>query len=452
MKSRPMLLTAGGSPAPGSGGSGLRPGPVAGPTAARIGAGLEGAAFLVLLLVTAMRPLLAETYESSAPLFAGALADLKSPTPATTAGFDLAIWLSAVAATLARLLHRRRWRPTGLELGLAFALLAAIISTWTAGNKRLAINASVDWLSAGALVIVLANLCRDRRRTGLVLAAIIASGLASAAASVLQVTVDFERTREEYERNKADLWKDRAPDDPHIQLYERRLRANEATAFLSHSNVAGSLFLLAGFAALAAGGMAGQRPIRWLAYAAGAALLAVIPLTGSKGALLASLAGVVLMAGLFAARRWPARYPRGAFAALAAATAGMAGLAVLLARARGGLPGASLDFRWNYWEVTARIARDHLWTGVGALNFDRAYLACKPIAFPEEIKDPHNFLLSVLVQWGLPGLIGLLLALSGGAWVAWRRWVGELRMADRGSRTEGDPCPAVGKTRRADTT
>jgi hypothetical protein len=81
-----------------------------------------------------------------------------------------------------------------------------------------------------------------------------------------------------------------------------------------------------------------------------------------------------------------------------------------------------LRFRWNYWQVTSDIIAHHLPTGVGALNFDRAYLQAKPVQFPEEIRDPHNFALSIIAQWGILGGIGLLAVFAGASYVAARTW------------------------------
>lgn len=394
---------------------------------------LERGAFFALLLLIGMRPLLSETYESSEGMFAEYVREVNVTTPATTAGFDLAIWLAALATTVAVAWRRRSaetpgsafrtWRWTGLELGFVLMVGAAVVSTIAAAsNQRLALNASVDWLSGVALAMVLSNLCRHRLHVVLVLAVIVAAGAASAAKSVMQVTTEYRETREDYEQNKAKLWGEVPPDDPRVLLYERRMAANEAAGFLAHSNVQGSFLLLCGFAALAAGGLAGPVWIRWGLGAGGGVLLAAILLTGSKGALAAT--GIFLL--LFAVVHFfPSALRRHWRSALAVGWAfvvlGAAGLAVF-GLTRGELPGSSLAFRWNYWQITGEIAREHPWTGVGALNFDRAYMQHKPIDFPEEIRDPHNFVLSILAQWGLPGAAGVMLALVGGSLVAVRRW------------------------------
>jgi len=151
-------------------------------------------------------------------------------------------------------------------------------------------------------------------------------------------------------------------------------------------------------------------------------MLAAIFLTGSKGAVLAAACGLFILLMLHPLQALLRRHWR---VALALGWAGvLLGSVVVTAYglARGGLPGSSLAFRWNYWQVTTRIIGEHPWTGVGALNFDHAYMRLKPIDFPEEIRDPHNFVLSIVAQWGLPGLIGMTLAAVGASLSAARQW------------------------------
>ncbi|GMU20958.1 MAG: hypothetical protein AMXMBFR13_10540 [Phycisphaerae bacterium] len=397
--------------------------PVAvGEVSGRIATQLENTALLVLLAVVAMRPLMSETYESELTRIAHASGGAEATTPATTAGFDLAIWGAALATTAAAW-RRRRWHLTGLEAGAALMFLGAVISTAVvASNKRLALNASADWLTALALMMVVANLCRDRLRVGLVLAVVIASGAASAAKCVMQAAVEFEETRQHYLQNKAEFWRDVPLDDPRVELYERRMNAAEAYGFMAHSNAQGSLLVLAALTAVAAGAVSQSWVGRAFGFGVGTALALCIPLTGSRGALLAGGVGLVLLIVLWSVggilrRRWRLTLA-GIWLVIGLAVAGVVGFGLV----RGGLPGSSLGFRWNYWQVTSRVVAEHFWTGVGALNFDRHYLRYKPIDFPEEIKDPHNFVVAVLAQWGVLGAVGLLAALVGASFVFIRRW------------------------------
>jgi len=379
-----------------------------------------------LLITVAMRPLLAETYQSSLPSIVRAIGTEDALTPAATAWCNLAIWAAAVAATASALLRRRPWRATGIEIGALALLLGAVVSTVIASNKRLAANASCDWLTALVMLIVLANLCRDRLRIALVRAAITASGMASAAKCLLQVGVEFAETRQMYEEHRDEFWNRQGIplDDSRVELYERRMQAGEASGFAAHSNTAGAWLGLAGFAVLALGGLAASRARLAKAVCAAVAitLFSTILTTRSTGAMVAAGVGFGLWLPLRFVHRRGHRHWRAVLIAVWLGIIAAVAAVVAVGSARGALPGASLSFRWNYWQVTSRMIAQYPWTGVGARNFDRAYLALKPIEYPEEIRDPHNFLMAVLSQWGIPGGAGLVLVLVGGSVVVARTW------------------------------
>lgn len=386
---------------------------------------LDAAAFFIVLLIVAMRPLLSETFHSNLHSIARAAEAVGEPTPATTAWLDFGIWAAAIATAVSSFLQKRRWRLTGAEFGGAILVIAAVISTAAASNKRLALNASSDWLTALVVVAVVANLCRDRMRIGLLLAALAASGMAAVAKSGMQVGLEYPETRAHYEQNKETFWgaQNVSLDDSSVTLYERRLEAGEASGFFPVSNTNAAWLGLAGFSALALGGLVWRRRRAWMVTLVPAVLaFAAIFLTGSKGAMLAMAAGVVIWLVLVRCHlhlqdRW-----RLTLLAAWLVLVGLVSAGITYGVARGGLPGDSLQFRWNYWTATQDILAEHLTTGVGALNFDHAYLAVKPIEYPEEIRDPHNFILSVLAQWGLLGGVGLLAVFVGGSIVVARTW------------------------------
>lgn len=415
--------------------------PKGGPTdpRRRTARAIETVAFFVLLLVVAMRPLISETYDAQFHSIDRAIGMPAITTPATTAWFDLAIWSCAVAVAVAVVLDRRPWRLTGVEIGWLVMILAAGISTWPASNQRLALNASADWLTAGVLLMTLTQVARVRWRAILILTVIVASSLTAAARCGMQVGVEFRETIAEYEQTKEVFWRQQgiALDAPEVELFERRMAARQATGFFPYSNVQAAGLALAGFAALALMATAGTNVLRRSAWAAVAAVLfAAILLTSGRGALLAAVIGLLLWWCLARWQSvWKKHWSKALLVAGLLAVLGAAGV-VGWGRLFGGLPGASLDFRWNYWQATVQMIDEHPWTGVGALNFDRAYLAYKPIEYPEEIKDPHNFLLSIVAQWGALGGVGLLMCLIGGTWT----WLGrEGRLAEVRTAGHGPP-------------
>ena len=136
-------------------------------------------------------------------------------------------------------------------------------------------------------------------------------------------------------------------------------------------------------------------------------------LTQSKGGILAFLAGLALCGLLLGIDRWlPAQKRRIVailipVALLLAAGAGYA--MVRYGMTHGRLPGGnSMLVRWQYWAASARMYADHRLTGIGPGNFSDYYTHYKPAAALESVADPHNFLLSLLTQYGPLGLIGFL--------------------------------------------
>ncbi|HPD31442.1 MAG TPA: O-antigen ligase family protein [Phycisphaerae bacterium] len=393
------------------------------PVAGRVPHALDGMAFLVLLLIVSMRALLSETYESGLTGVSQAVGDIASLTPATTVMLDTAIWVAAAMAALATLLRSRSWQRTGIEAGWAIMAVAAVCSCCVASNKRLAINASCDWLTTPVLAITLANLLRERRRVVLVLAVVVASGLASATKCGSQLGWEFGDTWQAYQEQKAEFWGRQgvALTDPTVELFERRMMAREATGFLPYSNAQGAGLILAGFAGIALAFLSGRsRTAKGVCGVVAAVILASVVTTGSRGAMLAALIGLALLiAGTLIGSRWYQKW-KALWAGLWITAAIGVALVVIWGTTRGRLPGDSLRFRWEYWRVTSKIVAEHPWTGVGALNFDRAYLKHKPVQYPEEIRDPHNFAMAIVSQWGIIGGAGMMIALLGGSWVAIR--------------------------------
>jgi O-antigen ligase len=81
------------------------------------------------------------------------------------------------------------------------------------------------------------------------------------------------------------------------------------------------------------------------------------------------------------------------------------------------LPGGnSMLVRWQYWHATAEMIAHHPLTGVGPGNFTAFYSRYKPAAALESISDPHNFLLSILSQYGPLGLVGFLIVMVLPLW------------------------------------
>ncbi len=398
---------------------------------------LETASLFVLIAVTALRPLVAETYDSAGNPFTSALPDLSDPTPLRTLAFDLAILAAALGWLLARVIGRvRPYRRVGLEWGAALVLIAAVVSCLFAGNQRLALNATIDWLCYPLLAITLGQLLHRSEYRRVLLAAILASACVQAFHCAEQYWVGFDETWEHYQSIREQFWADQGVDldSGRVESFERRVLAHEATGALPHSNVTGSYLVLCGLAALGVA-VACWRNIRvnrgqgadttyWVgaigSTVIAAALLGAVLLTKSEGAIVSAEVALALWIVLWTLRPW---FQRNKIKAL---TMGWVVLAIGggAVAAHGlwhdSLPGVSLTFRWQYWKASAQMVADHPLTGVGRENFGRHYLAYKSIESPEEVSNPHSFLAQAATDWGVLGLLGMGLMVIGASYAVVR--------------------------------
>lgn len=379
----------------------------------------ESLCLFVLLALVVLRPLISETYDSAQTSFSAALREIQDPSPITTQVFNVLILSTILALSVIRRFARPMpYRGTGLECGLVLLTFASVLSCTYAGNRRLAVNASIDWLCYPVLSIALVQLLKDRARLRRVaLAAVLASACAQSVHCFDQRFFLSNETWKQYEQMKEEFWSAQGVplDSPTVDLFERRMKADEATGHLSHSNVAASYLVLCGFVGLSslfAAFRESSRDRRWFTSAPGlllcGACFSAATLTGSLGAAVSAVIGAVVWIACWQWRDWIAAH-RIRAAVLAWLCLGLA-LSAVVAHGldRGSLPGASLQFRWEYWTASANMIVDHPWTGVGRENFGRKYLQYKSIAASEEVSTPHCLPVQAAAEWGLPGLLAVL--------------------------------------------
>lgn len=391
---------------------------------------LESTALLLLIFVVCVRPLVSESYDSSSNSISEALRDVSDPSPVRTLVFDLIILVAGVVWLASRAIDPSKpVRRTGMGIAFLIWLVAVFLSCFAAGNKRLAINASFDWLCLLLVPMLLAQLMNKPYHRYVLFAAIIASAAAQTFACFDQYFVSYQDTWEHYQDVKTEFWaQQNVPlDSEKVTLFENRIRAREALGFMPHSNATGSYLMLCLIPLV---GMAASSLIRrsrskqapptsafqaggkernlWPA-ATGIALATGIwiatLLTKSRGALLSGFVGLFLFAAYRYAKSRPTREQqlRTVFAVILFCVAAIAALAYVT---HVGTPyTTTLLFRWQYWRSTVPMILDHFFYGVGRENFGRHYLHYKTIDSPEEVSTPHNLVLQVMADFGIVGVI-----------------------------------------------
>ena len=390
----------------------------------------ERVLFFVLLAVLCARPLISESFERLELSFLAAMGVGAGTTPAATAWLD-SVALTAAAAALAR--GWGRWRGgVWILLGVAVLAVAVGISFTAAGDKRLALNAGFNLLVGVLSAAALVQLMRAPWMPRLLLATMLATGCATATKCIIWKAIELDSTVEYWEEQKASLLEQGMDaDDPTLINFERRLRSGEAIGYQSHPNVTGSFLMMwllvaVGLCASRLVDRGGQpRPDRAVAIVlcVGMCLILAIGLwfTGSVGALVSLVVGLVLFLILGFFRRWCARRAGRATALLLVGYVTMIAAALGYGMSKGTLPHSSLAFRWHYWTAAAKAVREAPLTGLGRLNFSDAYLRHKAAAGTEEVRDPHSFWITLLVELGPLGLLAGGLLIGGCVYGALRR-------------------------------
>ncbi len=417
---------------------------------------IDKAALVALVGVLAARPLIPEVFARLTSALVST--DVGGPTPATSTWLDF-ILLAVSAIVIGRHGFARR-RAALVGAAIALLTLSVGLSTWGAGDRRVALNAAAELLAFAAAAVALVRLVAAQPGfAALLAAAAVASAGVNALKCGTQAAFEFADTLDAWHARKTQLADaGRDVNDPAAVNFERRLRSGETFGYLAHPNVTGSI-LAAGAAFLLGAAVALLRPpaaSRALAAAVAiilaAAIIAALWTTGSTGAAIAlAFAAAVALALALLRRRIAARPARAAALFLGIQAAALA-LLLGFGLARSTLPGTSLAFRWEYWTAAGQAYAEAPLTGIGRENFAPWHMRFKPPDATEEVRNPHNLWISLLVETGPAGLLAVVLLLSAGAATAFLGFSGAVTPSPGSRSTTGpaDPEPAPAGPLRTD--
>jgi len=381
---------------------------------------LDAILLTLCLCVLALRATYTEapTAQMASALSANLTDTLYSLTVSSLLLFASGLWLVVRVYS-----GRLAYRITGMEFGLALFVAAAAIAAAVASDKRVAITQAVMLVSPIFATLMLVQILNTDVRIRLVLAVIVALGVVSAYQCAEQFLVSNRISIEQYEQHPKMFLDPLGIEPGTFQqfLFEHRLYSRGIRGYFTTSNSAASFSIMASFAAivllLSRRGDRQERPGGLhpflLPALATVLVIAGLLLTRSKGGILAFVVALALFTAMLVLRK-----PLGAHRRLALAVsiplvlllAGLASYATVdYGLKHGSLPGGnSMLVRWQYWEAAARMYADHPWTGIGLGNFSDYYPHYKPASALESVSDPHNILLSLIIQCGPLGLLGFL--------------------------------------------
>lgn len=332
--------------------------------------------------------------------------------------FSAVLLLAFLAWLVAGVFSRKfLYRPTAMEIGLILFVIAGIIATLAASNKRIAITDMAILLGPILLAVLLVQILDSYAKIRIVLVVIAASGIVSAYQCADQYFFENQIMFEQYEQEPSSVLLPIGiqPGSYQHMLFDHQIRSKDVRGFFMTGNSAGSFAIMAGFAALAIFFEkfknrkinAGQIPDWFLSALAVIVILFGFALTKSKGAIAAFVFAVVGYIPFLFWPRWLLKHRKTILAICV--LLGLIATVSLIAYGLGhdDLPGGNSTLvRWQYWKASVKMFIERPFTGVGGGNFVNFYPHHKDPAAIETISDPHNWLLSILSQYGPVGLLG----------------------------------------------
>ena len=311
------------------------------------------------------------------------------------------------------------YHPTGIEIGLCLFCAAAIVAGLAAADKRAAITDFATLLAPPLMAVLLVQILDSQSKVKLLLALIAALGVLSAYQCADQFFFTNRMMIEQYEQAPQTFLEPLGIEPGTFQefLFEHRLYSRGVRSFFTTRNSAGSFTLMALFAAAAllidklkSRKSDSSQPSHLFACGiAAAVVLFGLALTRSKGAIIGLFSAAVIFIAYLRFGSWLKAHKKAIFIVCLLLAIAVASVVIWYGLNRGQLPGgSSMLVRWQYWHASAKMYADHFVTGVGPGNFAHFYPHYKPAEALESVADPHNFLLSILTQYGPLGLIGFL--------------------------------------------
>lgn len=341
--------------------------------------------------------------------------------PAFSLSISALLIFSFIAYLLWRIFQKRLcYWLTSMEIGICLFVLAAVAATLAASNKRAAFTETITFLAPMMMALLLVQILDAHSKFRLLLYVIVGLGVFAAMYCASQFFWTNEHIIAQYEHDPSDILTKLGIEQGSFQqmLFEHSLYSRDVRGFFTTGNSAGSFASLAFFAAV---GLLIEKfknfraniPSTLVLGIATAICLFGLLITQSKGAIATSVIGLVIFIACLSFGNWLKAHKKTILIiclllSLAAVTAGL-----WYGLTHGRLPGGnSMLVRWQYWCASARMYADHPLTGVGPGNFAYLYSHYKPPAALETVADPHNFILTILTQYGPLGLLGFLAAIT----------------------------------------
>ncbi len=371
-------------------------------------------AFLLALVVVVARVTTVDSLRDPWDATPGGGPIAHGPGPAVGLVYDLLMIAPALLVLLRRTIDSEfrltlRWSHLPL---LSLAGWAVTSVAWAADQFAAAVTAA-HFFAAACLLWATSQLVRSCARFRLVAAIAFGLLVMLTAQSIMYRYVDLPENLTYWQEQKASILTQHGWDADSFQAkqFERKILSGETGGFFTSPNTLAAVGVLLFFACVGIGiqKLVDRDLTEWVALPilAAALLVWILVAAASKTAAATPVVGVAMVLGHAVFKKSLRRFSGLAYAAgVGLVTIGLLGV-VAIGVVRGGLLAGhfsnSLDFRWKYWVASAAVFVTHPFKGVAWNNFSVYYLAHRLPEASEEIKDPHNFLVKILVELGVVG-------------------------------------------------
>ncbi|MHC4293081.1 MAG: O-antigen ligase family protein [Planctomycetota bacterium] len=314
------------------------------------------------------------------------------------------------------------YRRTFLEIGIVIFVIAAIVSSLNASNKRVAITEFIIVIAPILSTVLLVQLLNSRLKIKLLLAFIAALGAVQAYQCSDQLFTSNQMTIQQYEESPETFLDPLGIQPGTFQnwLFEHRIYTRAVSGFFTNKNSVGCFLVIAVCAVfvLFAEQFKAYRqkqtdvvPI-FCSVIVLAFIIWGLLITKSKGAIIAAFFSALCFTFFILFPNWLEKHRKAIFAIVLTLTVLACIFIITYGTSHDRLPGGnSMLVRWQYWLSTAQMIADHPLTGVGPGNFSYYFTHYKLPGALESVADPHNLFLSFLAQYGPLGLLAILLLL-----------------------------------------
>ncbi len=327
--------------------------------------------------------------------------------------------IAAFTFLLSRIKIKNNFAPI-LQIPIAILIAGIIISSFCASDKSVAFYSGSGLIIGLIVMLTTFKLTDATWKINLAIIVLVSLGTTFALKTWIRELYEIDQTWQHYLKTRQTFWaqQGKSLDSPEVKLFEARLKSRDNGGFFFHGNLGGAYLTVVFLVSLA---MVAKR-IRdkiagkqfaglWLisAILISGFIFSAMILTMSKSAILACILSILIIAVIWRMRNFLIRHFRLSVIIFLILIAISGAAVVGYGIKKHTLPTLSLAYRWQYWQASYAMFKDHYLAGVGSANFGYYYLKYKLPQAQEEVSSPHNFIVQGFTELGIIGGIGLLL-------------------------------------------